>query len=51
MKLVVGALMTSIPTIANVSIVSTLLLLMMAIVGVNLFKGAFYSCVGLSYEV
>ena len=50
MKLVVGALMTSIPTMANVSMVSTLLLLMMAIMGVNLFKGAFYSCVGLSYE-
>jgi hypothetical protein len=48
MKLVVGAMMTSIPTITNVIIVSMLLLMIMAIMGVNLFKGAFYSCVGLS---
>ena len=50
MKLVVGALMTSIPSMSNVLIVCMLLLLILAIVGVNLFKGAFYFCAGLSYE-
>ena len=50
MKLVVGALMTSIPSMTNVLVVCMLLLLIMAIVGVNLFKGAFYHCEGLSYE-
>lgn len=49
MKLVVGALMTSIPSMTNVLVVCMLLLLIMAIVGVNLFKGAFYHCEGLSY--
>ena len=39
MKLVVGALMTSIPSMTNVLIVCMLLLLILAIVGVNLFKG------------
>ena len=50
MKLVVGALMTSIPSMTHVLIVCLLLLLILAIVGVNLFKGKFYSCMGLSTE-
>lgn len=50
MKLVVGALMGSIPSMANVLVVCMLLLLILAIVGVNLFKGTFYSCIGLTYE-
>ena len=50
MKLVVGALMTSIPSMTNVLIVCMLLLLILAIVGVNLFKGKFFSCQGLSFE-
>ena len=50
MKLVVGALMTSIPSMTNVLVVCMLLLLILAIVGVNLFKGRFYSCQGLDYE-
>ena len=44
MKLVVGALMTSIPSMTNVLVVCLLLLLIMAIVGVSLFKGQYYSC-------
>ena len=39
MKLVVNALMTSIPSMTNVLLVCMLLLLILAIVGVNLFKG------------
>ena len=50
MKLVVGALMTSIPSMTHVLIVCMLLLLILAIVGVNLFKGKFFSCQGLSPE-
>ena len=50
MKLVVGALMTSIPSMTNVLVVCLLLLLIMAIVGVNLFKGKFFYCSGLTYE-
>lgn len=50
MKLVVGALMTSIPSMTNVLVVCLLLLLILAIVGVNLFKGAFYFCDGLTYD-
>jgi len=50
MKLVVGALMTSLPSMTNVLLVCMLLLLIMAIMGVNLFKGTFYSCGGLSFE-
>ena len=51
MKLVVGALMTSIPSMTHVLIVCLLLLLILAIVGVNLFKGKFYSCMGLEPAV
>ena len=50
MKLVVGALMGSLPSIGNVLVVCMLLLLILAIVGVNLFKGTFYRCFGLTYE-
>lgn len=51
MKLVVGALMTSIPSMTNVLLVCLLLLLILAIVGVNLFKGKFFTCMGLSYAL
>ena len=44
MKIVVKALMTSLPGLTNVIIVCMLLLLILAIVGVNLFKGQFFSC-------
>ena len=47
MKLVVGALMNSIPAMTNVLLVCMLLLLIMAIVGVSLFKGQFYYCDGI----
>lgn len=50
MKLVVGALMTSIPSMTNVLVVCLLLLLILAIVGVNLFKGKFFHCVNLTYD-
>ena len=44
MKIVVKALMTSLPGLTNVIVVCMLLLLILAIVGVNLFKGKFFSC-------
>ena len=51
MKLVVNALWSSIPSMTNVLIVCLLLLLIMAVLGVNFFKGAFWSCEGLPREV
>ena len=47
MKIVVKALMTSLPGLTNVIVVCMLLLLILAIVGVNLFKGKFFSCQGI----
>ena len=44
MKLVVTALLTSLPSMTNVLTVSFLLLLIYAIMGVNFFKGSFYHC-------
>jgi hypothetical protein len=44
MRLVINALMASIPSMTNVLLVCLLLLLIFAIMGVNFFKGAFYSC-------
>ena len=50
MKIVVKALMTSLPGLTNVIVVCMLLLLILAIVGVNLFKGKYFSCQGLDYD-
>ena len=47
MKLVVTALLTSLPSMTNVLTVSFLLLLIYAIMGVNFFKGTFYHCADL----
>ena len=47
MRLVLNALLASIPSMTNVLLVCLLLLLIFAIMGVNFFKGAFFSCQGL----
>ena len=44
MKLVVNALLASIPSMTNVLIVCALIILIFAIMGVNFFKGTFYNC-------
>lgn len=44
MKLIVNALLSSIPSMSNVTIVCTLFLLIFAILGVGFFKGTFGSC-------
>lgn len=44
MKLVVNALLASIPSMTNVLIVCALIILIFAIMGVNFFKGTFHSC-------
>ena len=44
MKLVVNALLASIPSMTNVLIVCALIILIFAIMGVNFFKGTFFSC-------
>lgn len=44
MKLVVNALLASIPSMTNVLIVCALIILIFAIMGVNFFKGAFFHC-------
>ncbi|CEM24784.1 unnamed protein product [Vitrella brassicaformis CCMP3155] len=43
-KLVVDSLLSSIPSLANVFMICFLMYLIFAILGVNLFKGAFYAC-------
>ena len=50
MRLVLNALIASIPSMTNVLLVCLLLLLIFAIMGVNFFKGAFFSCHGLPPE-
>ena len=50
MKLVVGALWKSLPSMWNVLIICMLLLFILAIMGVNFFKGNFWHCEGLSME-
>lgn len=47
MRIVVKSLLSSIPFMRNVLTVGGLILLIYAIMGVNLFKGTFYRCVGL----
>lgn len=44
MRLVVNALLASIPSMTNVLLVCALITLIFAIMGVNFFKGAFFSC-------
>ena len=44
MKLVVNALLASIPSMSNVVVVCSLVMLIFAIMGVSIFKGAFYRC-------
>ena len=44
MKLVVNALLASIPSMTNVLLVCSLIILIFSIMGVSFFKGAFYSC-------
>jgi len=44
MKLIVNALMSSLPSMTNVTIVCLLFLLIFAILGVNFFKGKFQRC-------
>jgi hypothetical protein len=44
LKIVVNALFSSIPAMTNVLVVCIIFLLIFAIMGVNLFKGSFYSC-------
>ncbi len=50
LKVVVNALLASIPAMTNVLMVCLLFLLIFAIMGVNFFKGAFYHCVGIQEE-
>ena len=44
MKLIVNALLASLPSMTNVTIVCALFTLIFAIMGVNFFKGKFASC-------
>ena len=44
MKLVVNALLASLPSMTNVLLVCSLFILIFSIAGVNFFKGTFYSC-------
>lgn len=51
LRLVVNALLSSIPAMTNVLMVCLLFLMIFAIMGINFFKGQFYSCIGLSDEL
>lgn len=44
LQIVVNTLFSSLPALKNVMMVTALILLIFAIMGVNFFKGAFYSC-------
>ncbi|CAI2379843.1 unnamed protein product [Moneuplotes crassus] len=44
LKIAIEALLSSLPAIGNVVIILVLFVLIFAILGVNFFKGAFYSC-------
>ena len=46
LKVVVNALLMSIPAVADVMLILFIVFLIFAIVGVNYFKGCFYSCQG-----
>jgi hypothetical protein len=45
MRLIVNALLASIPSMTNVLLVCSLFILIFAIMGVNFFKGTFFRCV------
>lgn len=51
MKLIVNALLSSLPSMTNVTIVCSLFILIFAIIGVNSFKGRFGFCEGLEDDV
>ena len=51
MRLVVTALLSSLPSMTNVLTVTILLLLIYAIMGVNFFKGTFFHCVELPPDI
>lgn len=44
LKLVVNALLSSIPSMTNVMLVCSLFLMIFAITGIDFFKGTFYYC-------
>ena len=44
LKLVIQAVIVSVSTIQNIVMVTVLLMFMFAVIGVQLFKGKFYSC-------
>jgi len=44
LQIVVNTLFSSLPALKNVILVTSLLMLIFAIMGVNFFKGSFYSC-------
>ena len=44
MRLVVNALLASLPSMTNVLLVCSLFILIFSIMGVNYFKGQFFSC-------
>jgi|TARA_B110001450_G_C17589792_1_gene468476 voltage-dependent calcium channel T type alpha-1G len=46
MRLVVNALLASLPSMTNVLLVCSLFILIFSIMGVSFFKGTFYHCVG-----
>ena len=48
LRLVVNALLSSIPAMTNVLMVCLLFLMIFAIMGINFFKGQFYKCEDLS---
>lgn len=49
MRLVVNALLASLPSMTNVLLVCSIFLLIFSIAGVNFFKGTFYKCVDKPY--
>jgi hypothetical protein len=51
MKLIVTALLSSLPSMTNVTIVCCLFLLIFAIMGVDLFKGQFDYCTDLDQDI
>jgi voltage-dependent calcium channel T type alpha-1G len=49
MKLVVNALFASVPSMTNVLVVSGLFILIFSAMGIDFFKGKFYSCHGYNF--
>ena len=50
MKVVVNALVGSLPAIGNISIIVLIFWLIFAIIGVNFFRGKFYECIDVESE-